>query len=286
MNFTIGRSVLSLTLAAGLAFGAAALARAEEPAVVATINGEPVYEADIELAESYLDQQFRRLPAEQRRAAALSALIEIRLLAAEGERRELDQTEEFQRLSAFLRDRALHSAMVEAEISGAVTDEAVRARYDAEIADTPPSNEVRARHILVNTEEEARAIIGRLDEGADFEEIARESSTDTGSGAQGGDLGYFGAGQMVPEFEQAAFALDVGAHSSEPVESQFGFHVIKVEDRRVRQPPAFDQVRDQVRSLVLSERYGELVAAQREAAEIEISDPELKATVDRINSMR
>ena len=114
---------------------------------------------------------------------------------------------------------------------------------------------MHARHILVKTKEEADAIIKQLDGGAKFEDIAKEKSTDPGSGAQGGDLGWFSAGQMVPEFEKAAFALEPGKYTKEPVQSQFGFHIILLEDKRAKQPPAFEQVKEQFRSQVLRDKY-------------------------------
>jgi peptidyl-prolyl cis-trans isomerase C len=256
---------------------------ADPAAVVATVDGENVTEGDLALALQGLEQQFANLSPEQRRAAALSALIEIRLLAAQAEEEGLDDGEAFQRQMTFLRERALHSAFIEQQIAASVTDEEVRARYDQEIANTPPSNEVRARHIIVDSEEKAQELITELDGGADFEELARENSTD-GAAAQGGDLGYFGQGQMVPEFEQAAFAMDVGAHSSEPIQTQFGWHVLKVEDKRQQQPPAFEQVGPQIRSVLLRERYFETVEEVREAADVEIADAELKATLDEMEA--
>ncbi|PWJ84746.1 peptidyl-prolyl cis-trans isomerase C [Pseudaminobacter salicylatoxidans] len=252
-------------------------------AVVATVNGQTITEGDLTSAESDLDQQFSRLPAEQRRAAALSAIIEIRLLAGEAQAKGLDKDPEFQRRMKFLQDRALHSQVVEQEVAKAITDDEIRARYDKEIAAAPAVNEVHARHILVKTKEEAEAIIKQLDGGAKFEDIAKEKSSDAGSGANGGDLGYFGPGQMVPEFEKAAFALEPGSYTKEPVQSQFGWHIIKVEDKRAQQPPAFDQVKEQVRSLLLRDKYFALVKSLRGAAKIDVTDPELKKSVDQID---
>jgi peptidyl-prolyl cis-trans isomerase C len=258
---------------------APAVTAVDPAAVVATINGKAITEADLKIAEDDLDQQFSRLPAEQRRAAALSATIEIRLMAAEAEAKGLDKAEDFQRRMTFLRERALHSAVVDTEVGKKITDEEVRARYDKEMAAAPAVNEVKARHILVKTKEEAEAVIKQLDDGAKFEDVAKEKSSD-GSAAQGGDLGYFGPGQMVPEFEKAAFELEVGAYTKEPVQSQFGFHVIKVEDKRTKQPPAFEQVKDQIHSMLLRDKYFELVKSLRGAAKIEVADPELKKAVD------
>ena len=260
----------------------APIAMAQDDKVVATVGGKPITEADLKLAEGELDQQFARLTPEQRRAAALSAIIEIRIMADKATADGLDKDAEFQRRMAFLNQRALHAAVIEKDIASQITDEVVRSRYDTEIAAAKPANEVKARHILVKTKEEADAVIKQLDEGGDFEAIAKEKSTDAGSGANGGDLGYFGPGQMVPEFETAAFALDVGAYTKEPVQSQFGFHVIKVEDKRSQQPPAFDQVKEQVRSLVFRDKYLEMVKNLRSQAQVEITDPALKTSVEAI----
>lgn len=281
MQVSIRRSPLA-GLVAALALVAASLVPAaaqDDDKVVATVNGESVTEGDLAIAASDLDSQFQQLPAEQRRAAALSAIVEIRLMAAEAESQELDADPEFQRRMEFLRQRALHSAFIDENVTSEVDDEAVRERYDQEVSDAPATNEVRARHILVETQEEAEEIIGQLDDGADFEELARENSTD-GSSEQGGDLGYFGPGQMVPAFEEVAFTLSVGDYTDEPVESQFGWHVIKVEDKRAQQPPSFDEVRDQLRSLIVREAYLERVSEIRESAEVEIEDEELQSAVD------
>lgn len=276
------RSLAACGLVLGLVFSAPVAAFAQDTApdktVVATVNGSPITEHDLEMAQSDLGPQFAQLPEEQKRAAALSAAIEIRLLATKADEEGLDDTDAFQDRMEFLRQRALHSAFVESKVAAEVTEEAVRARYDKEVAATPPVNEIRARHILVATKEEADAIVAQLEAGGDFEAIAKEKSTD-GAAAQGGDLGYFGPGQMVPPFEEAAFALEVGQYSKEPVQTQFGFHVIKVEDKRTQQPPAFDQVKEQVRTLLFRETYFAAVQALREAATVEVQDPALKAAL-------
>lgn len=274
-----GLSFVRIGAAAAMIAFSAPFALAQQDVVVATVNGETVTETDLAVAMADLDQQFAQLPEEQRRAAALSAIIEIRLMAAEAEKAGLAEGTEFERRMTLLRQRALHSSYIDKEIADKVTDEAVRARYDRQIAETPPANEVRARHIIVETKEEAEAIIKELDAGGDFEAIAKEKSKD-GAAAQGGDLGYFAAGRMVPEFEQAAFAMEVGSYSKEPVQTQFGWHVIKVEDKRIQQPPAFEQVADQFRSLLLRETYFAKVTELREGASVDIADPALKAALE------
>ncbi len=251
----------------------AAPAEQEDPSkVLATVNGTDVTVGEVDQAAGDLDPQFARLPVEQRRLAALAALIDIKVLAAEAQKDKLDQTDEFKKRLEFLRERALHNEYFKDAIVDKISDDEVRARYDKEIAAIPPQVEVRARHILVKTKEEADAIIKKLEGGAKFEDLAKESSTD-GSAANGGDLGYFSEGQMVPEFEKAALALKPGEYTKEPVQTQFGFHVIQLEDRRTKQPPSFDEVKDQIRSIVMRERYVETVKKLRNGMKIDYKDP-------------
>lgn len=281
------RRFLAVQVGAGLTLVAVGFmpAHAADADVVATVNGMEITEGDLAVAGEEYGAQFGNLPEPQRRAALLSALIEIRLLASQAEEKGLADGEDFAKRMAFLRQQALHAAFIEKVVDGAVSEDEVRASYDKQIADAPAVNEVRARHILVKTKEEAEAIIKQLEEGGNFEEIAKEKSTD-GAAANGGDLGYFTSGQMVPEFEKAAFALNPGEHSKEPVETQFGFHVIKVEDKRAKQPPAFDAVKDRVRSMLVREKYVEEVSALRDAAEVDVKDPALKEFIDGIEKQR
>lgn len=293
----LARLALPLALAAGFAMPAFAQesAPAGQPAteaakpapvdpakVVATIEGQPVTEADLALALASVDQQYSQLPPDQRRAAAFMAVMEIKLLAARAVAEGLDKDPEFQRRMAFLRDRALHSEVIDKDIGAKITDAEIRAAYDKQIAETPPVNEVKARHILVKTKEEAEAIVKQLDEGADFEKLANEHTTDPSGKTSGGDLGYFGPGQMVPEFEKAAFALEVGGYTKTPVQSQFGFHVIKLEEKRKREPVKFDDVKEQIRQLLFRDTYFAKVKETRAAAKIEITDPVLKEGVEKI----
>lgn len=258
-------------------------ALAQDDAVLAILNGAPITEAHLALAEAELDQQFAQLPEEQRRAAALTAIVEIRLMSQRAEAEGLAETAEFQMRMELLRQRALHAAYIETNIAAEVTGEALRARYDQEIGALDLSEEVRARHIIVETEEEAAALIVELDEGGDFEELAREHSQD-GAAQRGGDLGFFSRGQMVPEFEAVVFGMEVDAHTSEPVQTQFGWHVIQLVDRREQQPPAYEAVEEQLRSLVLRERYFQAVQDLREAAEIEFQDDALRQAYEGIGA--
>ncbi len=262
------------------AAAAPAPAPVDPNAVIATVDGKPITEADLTLAEGELSRQFAQLPAEQRRAAALSAAIEIKVLSAKAIADGLDKDPEFQRRVAFLQQRALHGELVEKEVVGKITDAEIRARYDKEIAAQPPVNEVHARHILVKTKEEADAIVKKLDAGEDFQKLANENTKDPSGKTNGGDLGFFGPGQMVPEFEKAAMALEVGKYTKEPVQTQFGWHIIKLEDKRQQQPPAFDQVKDQAKSAVIRDKYFEAVKEARKAAKVEIPDENLRKAVE------
>jgi peptidyl-prolyl cis-trans isomerase C len=259
-------------------FAVSAPGLADDKKVLAKIGSAEITEAEAAMAAVDLDPQFAKLPPEQRRLAAISALIDIKAMALKGADAKLDETDSFKSRMSFLHDRALHNAYFESAVINKITDEEVRARYDKELAATPPENEIHARHILVKTVEEAKDVIKQLDGGASFEELAKAKSTD-GAAAQGGDLGYFSSGQMVPEFEKAAMALEVGAYTKEPVQTQFGFHVVKVEDKRAKKPPEFDKVKDQVRNVVLQENYVKSVKAIRDELKVDYVDPELKAAM-------
>ncbi|PLP59807.1 peptidylprolyl isomerase [Mesorhizobium loti] len=286
LGLAIGLSALAVSPLAAQETKPADAAAAPAPApvdpnaVIATVDGKPITEADLTLAEGELSRQFAQLPAEQRRAAALSAAIEIKVLSAKAIADGLDKDPEFQRRVAFLQQRALHGELVEKEVVGKITEAEIRARYDKEIAAQPPVNEVHARHILVKTKEEADAIVKKLDAGEDFQKLANENTKDPSGKTNGGDLGFFGPGQMVPEFEKAATALEVGKYTKEPVQTQFGWHIIKLEDKRQQQPPAFDQVKDQAKSAVIRDKYFEAVKEARKAAKVEIPDENLRKTVD------
>ena len=253
--------------------------------VVATVAGVEIRASELTLAEGDLDPQFARLPDEQRRVAALAAVIDIKTLARKAEAEKLDQTDEFKKLMEFQRDRALHNAIFKASVVDPVSDADLKARYEKEIAATPAEEEISARHILLATEDEAKAVIAELETGKDFAELAKEKSTGP-SAEQGGDLGFFTKGRMVPEFEAAAFQLQAGEYAKEPVKTQFGWHVIKVEERRETAAPAFEEVIDQVRQVVMRERYAELIRSARSETEINVLDADLKAAYDTISQQQ
>jgi peptidyl-prolyl cis-trans isomerase C len=277
----LSQLVATLLLSSIALLPAHSFAQEADDPVVATVGGVEIRTSELQMAEADLDPQFESLPAEQRRVAALAAVIDIKALARKAEAEKLDQTEEFKRLMAFQRDRALHNVLFRSGVVESISASDVKARYDKEVAATPPEEEISARHILVEAEEEAKALITELDAGKDFAELAKEKSTGPSAG-NGGDLGYFTKGRMVPEFEAAAFALEKGQYGKEPVKTQFGWHVIKVEDRRDSAPPPFEQVADQIRQVLLRERYGELIREARGNVEIEVLDEALKTAYEAI----
>jgi peptidyl-prolyl cis-trans isomerase C len=284
-------SVLALMLAAAalapaLAQDAAPAApAAEAPAavspdtVVATVGGEPITEADLSFAAEDLTQELSQMPPEQRKPFLLRVLIDMKVMAKAGQDAGMADTPLFQQRLNYLKERALRRAFFAQTIANAVTEAAVRAEYDKFVADFVPSDEIRASHILVADEAEAKAIKAQLDGGADFAALAKEKSIDPGA-ANGGDLGFFGKGMMVAPFENAAFALTEIGQVSEPVQSQFGWHIIRLEEKRQSTPPAFEQVAGQLQQQLLMATFDDTVARLMDGVEIDIPDAALKAAVD------
>lgn len=247
--------------------------------VVATVGGESITEADLSFAAEDLVQELQQMPPEERRPFLLRVLIDMKVLAAAGREAGMADTPLFQQRLQYLEERALRRAYFADTIANAVTEESVRAEYDKFVADFQPADEIRASHILVATEDEAKAIKADLDGGADFATIAKEKSIDPGA-ANGGDLGFFGKGMMVAPFEEAAFALTDIGQVSDPVQSQFGWHVIKLEEKRQSAPPAFEQVAGQLQQQLLMSTFDSTVAGLMANTTVDIADPALKAAVD------
>lgn len=259
-----------------------ALAEDAKDPVIAKIDGVEVTQSDLKLAIENLDPQLAQLPEDQKKLAALSTVIDAKVIAEKARAEKIEDTAEFKNRLEFILDRELHNAYFKKHVVDTITDADIKARYDAEVAKLPPVEEVRARHILVKTEDEAKTVIKELGEGKDFAELAKAKSTDPNK-SDGGDLGYFKKGMMVPEFEKAAFEMKKGDVSKTPIKTQFGFHVIKVEDKRNAPPPEFDQVKDQVKQIVLRDKYMEVLKATKAAAKIEVDDPDLKKLYDESN---
>ena len=236
--------------------------------VVATVNGVKILRSDVEAARSQLPEQYRKLPMDQLYQPILNQLVRTKVLSAQARADKLHETEGYKRRVALIAERMLEEELLKKTIDEKVTDEALQARYDKTSGSFATKEEIRARHILVKTEAEADAIIKELTGGADFAKLAAEKSIGP-SKANGGDLNYFSKGQMVPPFEEAAFALAKGEFTRSAVKSPFGWHVIKLEDKRQSKPPSFEESRDRL-SQELSQEFAEqLVRGLTEKAKIE-----------------
>jgi peptidyl-prolyl cis-trans isomerase C len=239
--------------------------------VLARVAGTEIRQSDVNLAEEDLGQQGAQMSPEQKQEYLISYLSDIIIVAKAAEEKRVAESAEFKRRLNFSRNKILMETMLQAEGKAAVTDKAMKEVYDEAVKQMGNEEEVRARHILVQTEDEAKAVVAELKKGGDFAAIAKSRSKDPGAAAQGGDLGYFTKDQMVPEFAEVAFKLEKG-QTSDPVKSQFGWHVIRVEDKRAKPAPAFDAVKEQVETYVVRKAQAEMVTKLREANKVERLD--------------
>jgi peptidyl-prolyl cis-trans isomerase C len=248
----------------------AAPALAQDPAkTVATVDGQAITEEDVRVALDELSGSLpQQLDAAQRRTYAIDYLVDLKIVAREAAKEKLADAPDFKRRLDQTRDRLLMESLLTREGEKGATDEAMRKFYDDTVKSLKGGQEVRARHILVETEAEARAALERVRKGEDFAKVAAELSKDPGSGKEGGDLGWFEKERMVPEFAEAAFKLEKG-QVSEPVKTQFGVHIIKTEDKREKAPPAFDAVKEQLKRYMVQKAQQEYVLKLRETAKVE-----------------
>jgi peptidyl-prolyl cis-trans isomerase C len=251
------------------------VASAQDSKVLAKVGERAVTAADVDQAAKDMAQQFQNFPEAERRARVLDSLIDFTTFAVLAEQAGLDQDEELKRRLVLLRARALHNDYFVKKIQSTVSDDMLKTRFDTETAKMKPEQQIKARHILVKTIEEANAIIEKLEGGADFAELAKTESTGP-SGPKGGDLGTFGKGQMVPAFEEAAFSMEKGGYSKQPVKTKFGFHIIKVEDKLDQPLPTFEQSKDQLRQVMLTEAYAVAIKEGRDKLGVQWLDESLK----------
>lgn len=269
---------LYAAVVAGSLFGAAAVAHAEDK-VVAKVNDKVVTENDLALAEAEVGGDLGNLPPATKRRILVEYLIETQLFAGAAEQEKLSSGAEFDKRLAYWRQRALRDAYFDKTVRGGIDEASAKTFYEGQVKALPPEEEVQARHILVDSEDKAKELAEKIAKGEDFAKLAKENTNDGASREDGGMLGYFGKGQMVPQFEQAAFALQKG-EVSKPVQSQFGWHLIKLEDRRQRPPPSFDEVKDRIVGSMVQAKAQEVAGALRARAQIEYIDPEVKKEVE------
>jgi len=248
--------------------------------VIARVNGKTITDADMRLAEAEIGSDLGSLPESTRRRVLLEFLIENQLFADAAEGEQLGSGAAFNERLQYWRRRALRDAYFDKSVRGTINDADARKYYAGQVGAMKPEEEVRARHILVESKDKAREIYEKIAHGSDFAQLAKEHSKDPGSKDQGGELGFFTRGQMVPQFEEAAFNLKKG-EVSEPVESQFGWHIIKVDDRRQRAAPAFEAVKERVVAHLIHQKAQQIAADLRGKAQIEYIDPEIKGSIEK-----
>jgi peptidyl-prolyl cis-trans isomerase C len=238
--------------------------------VMARVNGVEIKQSDLALAEEDVGADIQAASPEAKRDHLISYLADIIMVAQAADKKNVADNPDFKRRLTFLRNKLLMGFELQEEAKPAISDEALHQTYDDAVKSTGGQEEVRARHILVENEDEAKAIIEQLKGGGDFAALAKEKSKDPGA-AEGGDLGYFTKDQMVPEFAEVAFKMYPGQLSN-PVKTQFGWHIIKVEDKRTKQPPEFEKVKDQIESFLTRKAQTEFIAKLRQSAKIERLD--------------
>ena len=262
-------------LAAGLALPLAAQP-APQPGpdpIVAKVDGQEIRASDLAEAAQSLPQDMRGMPPNVIMPMLIDQLVDRKAIGMLARQRKFEDDPAVLRAIARAADQAMQTALLQKEISPLITDAALKARYDRDFAGKPGETEVHARHILVTNEADAKAAIAELKAGGNFAVIAKTRSTDPGS-ADGGDLGFFKQGDMVPEFAAVAFALKPGEYSQTPVKSQFGWHVIKVEERRQAPPASFEEQHDQIRQAVIQEGIQGIIKTARAGLKIEIFNPD------------
>lgn len=217
-------------------------ARAQQDRVVAVVEGEQVYMSDVENAFQTLPREVRSRGLGALYNRIVERIIQQKIVIKRAREAKVQETEEAKRRVRVLENQVVHDMFLSDLVDERLDEDELRRQYDSWAAANPPAEEIRARHILVETEQEAREIIGLVTSGTPFSELAKTRSKGP-SGVQGGDLGWFTKGRMVPEFERAAFALGPNQFTADPIKTQFGWHVILVEDKRTVPTPGYETVR-------------------------------------------
>jgi peptidyl-prolyl cis-trans isomerase C len=247
--------------------------------VVATVNGKSITETDLKLAEAEIGADLGNLPEPTKRRVLIEFLIENQLFAEAAEGQKLAQGGGFDDRMQYWRRRALRDTYFDQTVKSSVSDTEAKKFYDSQIAQMKPQEELKARHILVESKDKAKEVFEKIAHGGDFAKLAKEFSKDPGSKDDGGDLGFFGRGQMVPQFEEAAFALKPG-DVSQPIETQFGWHLIRIDEKREKTPPAYDQVKDRIVASMIHRKAQELATDLRTKAKVDYVDPAVKKMIE------
>jgi peptidyl-prolyl cis-trans isomerase C len=269
-NGIITYKSICLIVGATLFAGMANIAQADEDRIpVGTVNGETIWLDDVMRQAERLPAKFRQEPIENYFDQLVTDMVNSKIAADAARAAKYDRRKEIASAMKTAADRVLAEAWIGEKLISDVNDEAVEKAYKTFVADTASREQVTAAHILVSTEEEAKAIITSLNQGADFVELAKSKSTGP-SGPNGGSLGKFGRGQMVPAFENAAFALEDGKITTQPVQTQFGWHVIKVEAKEIAPAPTIEAMREQLVKTLSTQALGRVLEELRAEQEIEL----------------
>ena len=242
-------------------------AAAQEKIIVATVDGENIYSSDVVMLFQTLPEQYRQAGLGQMADQIVERLIEQTLVSNAARKSGLTETAEVKRRIKVLSDGVLQQMYLDNKIGEQLTDDALKAAYREQIAGAKRPEEIRARHILVKTEAEAKKIIAELGDKGDFAAAAKKHSTGP-SGVKGGDLGFFSDGMMVTEFSKAAFALKAGEFTKAPVKTQFGWHIIKLEERRKAEAAPFNEVAPKLRQELGRKAYEKIIGDLRATAKI------------------
>ena len=251
---------------------AAAPAKPADPArVVARVNGQPITEADLAVAAEDPALSIPGANETQKRDILIGYVADLKLGAKAAEDAKLASAPEFTRRLTYMREKLLVDEYLDAQVKKAITPDAVRKLYDETSKEMKPEEEVRARHILVESEDDAKKAAARLKGGEDFAKVAAELSKDPGSKTDGGELGFFTKDRMVAPFAEAAFKMKPN-EISDPVQSQFGWHVIQVEEKRTKPTPSFDEMKDQIEQYLTRRAQQDAVLALRATGKVEKLD--------------
>ncbi len=247
----------------------------EDGKVIARINDSPLYEENLEVVKE-------NLGAEVPEGRLVSRMVELRLLADRAREKGLDRDPKTQaRIQNAIDNQLANAYLVDYMAEMEVSDDDVQAAYDKEMETLGEETQYRAMHILVEDEETARDLIAQLDDGADFGELAKEHSIDTGSGEAGGDLGWFSLDQMVEPFADAVGDLESGQRADDPVETRFGWHIVQLEDTRPMPKPTLDQMRPELEDRARRDAINEMIAELRGSAKVEIISSDVRSMVER-----
>ena len=250
--------------------GTTSMVQADEDRIpVGTVNGETIWLDDVMRQAERLPAKFRQAPMENYFDQLVTDIVDSKIAADAARAAKYDTKKEIAAAMKMAADRVLAESWIGEKISNDVNDSAIEKAYKTFVADTASREQVTAAHILVATEDEAKAIITSLGEGADFAELAKSKSTGP-SGPNGGSLGTFGRGQMVPAFENAAFSLKVGKITMQPVQTQFGWHVIKVESKKIAPAPRIEDMREQLVQTLSTQALGRVLEELRAKQEIKL----------------